>query len=142
MLFATGKSSNQQLAPRMHVDQKELQNRRFVEIPCADGAESNVTGQWVVSSGEIARCKTNANPSLPALSNELDLEGGTVLCVDPDTGVEVPDGTCGEIWICGQSIAGGYWQKPIETVRRHCPVRLLPLLTPFACCRTKCSTRS
>lgn len=31
--------------------------------------------------------------------------------VDPASGTEVPDGTVGEIWISGQSVAAGYWQK-------------------------------
>ena len=37
--------------------------------------------------------------------------------VDPDTGRECPDGTAGEIWIRGNNIALGYWQKPEETRR-------------------------
>ncbi|OBF52871.1 acyl-CoA synthetase [Mycobacterium sp. 852002-50816_SCH5313054-b] len=37
--------------------------------------------------------------------------------VDPDTGRECPDGTAGEIWIRGDNIALGYWQKPEETQR-------------------------
>ena len=32
--------------------------------------------------------------------------------VDPDTGVECPSGTAGEIWLHGENIAAGYWQKP------------------------------
>ncbi|SPM27991.1 Acyl-CoA synthetase (AMP-forming)/AMP-acid ligase II, partial [Mycobacterium terramassiliense] len=37
--------------------------------------------------------------------------------VDPDTGRECPEGTAGEIWIRGDNIALGYWQKPEETQR-------------------------
>jgi len=35
----------------------------------------------------------------------------TVRIVDPDTCVEVPDGTEGEIWVDSPSKAGGYWNK-------------------------------
>jgi long-chain fatty acid adenylyltransferase FadD28 len=37
--------------------------------------------------------------------------------VDPDTKRECPDGAVGEIWIRGDNIALGYWQKPEETQR-------------------------
>ena len=32
--------------------------------------------------------------------------------VDPDTGVEVPDGDVGEIWLHGENIGRGYWGQP------------------------------
>ena len=37
--------------------------------------------------------------------------------VDPDTGRECPEGTVGEIWVHGENVAAGYWQKPEETER-------------------------
>ncbi|ANR93411.1 MULTISPECIES: AMP-binding protein [Mycobacterium avium complex (MAC)] len=37
--------------------------------------------------------------------------------VDPDTGIECPEGTVGEIWIHGDNVAMGYWKKPQETER-------------------------
>ena len=37
--------------------------------------------------------------------------------VDPDTGVECPSGTVGEIWLHGENIATGYWQKPEVNAR-------------------------
>jgi fatty acid CoA ligase FadD28 len=37
--------------------------------------------------------------------------------VDPDTSIECPDGTVGEIWLHGANIAAGYWQKPEESKR-------------------------
>lgn len=37
--------------------------------------------------------------------------------VDPDTRIECPQGTVGEIWAHGGNIAMGYWQKPEETER-------------------------
>lgn len=37
--------------------------------------------------------------------------------VDPDTRIECPQGTVGEIWVQGGNVAMGYWQKPQETER-------------------------
>ena len=37
--------------------------------------------------------------------------------VDPDTSIECPAGTVGEIWVHGDNVAAGYWQKPQETER-------------------------
>ncbi|SOJ54935.1 Putative fatty-acid--CoA ligase fadD25 [Mycobacterium simulans] len=37
--------------------------------------------------------------------------------VDPDTRIECPEGTVGEIWVHGGNIASGYWQKPDVTAR-------------------------
>jgi fatty acid CoA ligase FadD28 len=38
-----------------------------------------------------------------------------VCIVDPETGIECPAGTTGEIWVHGDNIATGYWRKPRET---------------------------
>ena len=38
-----------------------------------------------------------------------------VRIVDPETSIECPDGTVGEIWVHGDNVAAGYWQKPDET---------------------------
>jgi acyl transferase domain-containing protein/acyl-CoA synthetase (AMP-forming)/AMP-acid ligase II/NADPH-dependent curcumin reductase CurA/acyl carrier protein/NADP-dependent 3-hydroxy acid dehydrogenase YdfG len=40
-----------------------------------------------------------------------------VRIVDPDAGTEFPDGTVGEIWVHGDNVCAGYWQKPQETER-------------------------
>ena len=36
--------------------------------------------------------------------------------VDNETATELPDGQIGEIWISGQNMGTGYWNKPEETV--------------------------
>ena len=38
-----------------------------------------------------------------------------VRIVDPETSIECPAGTTGEIWVHGDNVATGYWQKPEET---------------------------
>jgi len=40
-----------------------------------------------------------------------------VRIVDPETQAECPDGTVGEIWVCGDNVADGYWNRPTETQR-------------------------
>ena len=44
-------------------------------------------------------------------------ESMLVRIVDPDTSRECPDGTVGEIWVQGENVAAGYWQKPEESER-------------------------
>ncbi|MBH8563963.1 AMP-binding protein [Nostoc sp. CENA67] len=38
-----------------------------------------------------------------------------ILIVNPESLTKCPDGQIGEIWVCGPSVAGGYWQRPQET---------------------------
>ena len=52
----------------------------------------------------------------PLVSYGVSLQQ-TVRIVDPDTGVECPDGTVGEIWVHGRNVAVGYWQKPEQSDR-------------------------
>ncbi|QUR69710.1 AMP-binding protein [Mycobacterium spongiae] len=40
-----------------------------------------------------------------------------VRIVDPETNAECPGGTVGEIWVQGDHVASGYWQKSEETKR-------------------------
>ncbi|MBV8786793.1 MAG: AMP-binding protein [Mycobacterium sp.] len=39
----------------------------------------------------------------------------TIRIVDPDSGIECPPGTVGEIWVHGENVATGYWERPEET---------------------------
>jgi acyl-CoA synthetase (AMP-forming)/AMP-acid ligase II len=38
-----------------------------------------------------------------------------VLIVDPETRLEAPASTIGEIWVLGDNVCAGYWNKPDET---------------------------
>ena len=42
-------------------------------------------------------------------------EGIGVSIVDPQTLRMCPDGTVGEIWVSGHTVAGGYWRRPDES---------------------------
>jgi fatty acid CoA ligase FadD28 len=41
----------------------------------------------------------------------------TVRIVDPDTNIECPAETTGELWVHGHNVAAGYWGRPQETER-------------------------
>ncbi|MCC5669557.1 AMP-binding protein [Nostoc sp. CHAB 5784] len=38
-----------------------------------------------------------------------------IVIANPESLTKCPEGQIGEIWVCGSSVAGGYWKKPQET---------------------------
>lgn len=61
----------------------------------------------------------------PATANAISLvssgapaPGIEVRIVDPETLVEQPEGHVGEIWLRSESVAGGYHNRPVETIER------------------------
>ncbi len=64
--------------------------------------------------GEAERCETGSGTPLVSYGDPKSM---LVRIVDPDTSRECPDGTVGEIWMHGDNVAAGYWQKPDETAR-------------------------
>ena len=86
-------------APRMgrpaatvHFDYEHLSSGRAK--PCSNRGE---TGIDLVSYGKPRMCM--------------------VRIVDPEGKTENPAGMIGEIWVHGENVARGYWQKPLETKR-------------------------
>lgn len=77
--------------------------------------------------GEPPRIEHFDSEKLPAGQAIPSQNGGTPLVsygrtesmlvriVDPDTRIERPDGEVGEIWVQGDNIASGYWQKSEES---------------------------
>jgi fatty-acyl-CoA synthase len=78
-------------ATATYLDREQLTDGRAVRVaPDAAGAVAQV------SCGRIARSQWG-------------------VIVNPDTHEELPDGEIGEIWLQGNNISHGYWQRPGET---------------------------
>ena len=67
-----------------------------------------------LADGTATRCASGTGT--PLISYGVP-NSPTVRIVDPDTSVECPAGGVGEIWVHGENVALGYWQKPAETER-------------------------
>ena len=67
-----------------------------------------------LSAGTAERCESGTGT--PLVSYGVP-RSPTIRIVDPDTRIERPEGTAGEIWVHGGNVALGYWQKPEETQR-------------------------
>jgi fatty acid CoA ligase FadD32 len=75
----------------VHVDREALNNRRFVEV-----AADAPNGVAQASAGRIG----------------VDVWAAIV---DADTGTELPDGQIGEVWLHGNNMGAGYWNREEET---------------------------
>jgi long chain fatty acid CoA FadD26 len=69
-----------------------------------------------LSVGDAARCTKGHEGGTDLVSYGAP-RMCTVRIVDPETKRENPPGTIGEIWVHGDNVARGYWQKPLETDR-------------------------
>jgi long-chain fatty acid adenylyltransferase FadD28 len=67
-----------------------------------------------LSAGHAKRCESKSGT--PLVSYGMP-QSPTVRIVDPETSAECAAGTTGEIWVHGDNVARGYWQKPQETER-------------------------
>lgn len=67
-----------------------------------------------LATGTAVRCES---PSGTPLVSYGAPRSPMIRVVDPDTRIECPYGTVGEIWIHGDNVAMGYWQKSRETER-------------------------
>jgi len=76
----------------IHVDREALNNKRFVEV--AADAPSAVAQ---ASAGRVGVDECAA-------------------IVDAETATELPDGQIGEIWLHGNNMGAGYWNREEETV--------------------------
>jgi amino acid adenylation domain-containing protein len=78
--------------------ERELEEHRAVSAaPSSAGAEPQGT-RWLVGCG-------------------LAVPEQQVLIVDPRARTALPEGHVGEIWVCGPSVAQGYWNRLEETER-------------------------
>ncbi len=65
-------------------------------------------------AGQASTCESGSGTPLISYG---DTKSMAVRIVDPDTNRECLEGTVGEIWVHGDNVALGYWQKPEETER-------------------------
>jgi long chain fatty acid CoA FadD26 len=69
-----------------------------------------------LSSGYAKRCGSEALGATELIGHG-SARSTTLRIVDPETRRENPAGKVGEIWVHGDNVAKGYWQKPQETER-------------------------
>ncbi|WP_406815525.1 AMP-binding protein [Mycobacterium sp. M23085] len=67
-----------------------------------------------LATGTAQRCESPTGTPLISYGTP---RSPVIRVVDPDTRIECPQGTVGEIWVHGDNVAMGYWQKPEETER-------------------------
>jgi len=67
-----------------------------------------------LTAGDAKRCASG--DGIPLVSYGMP-RSQTVRIVDPETRTECPPGTVGEIWVHGDNVCSGYWQKPEESER-------------------------
>nr|WP_163760792.1 AMP-binding protein [Mycobacterium botniense] len=65
-----------------------------------------------LTAGHAERCE---GPGATPLVSYGVPRSPMIRIVDPDTNIECPPGTVGEIWVHGDNVATGYWRKPQET---------------------------
>jgi fatty acid CoA ligase FadD28 len=65
-----------------------------------------------LTAGKAERCENGGGT--PLVSYGMP-QSPMIRIVDPETRIECPAGTVGEIWVHGDNVAMGYWQKPRET---------------------------
>ncbi|MBY0290448.1 MAG: AMP-binding protein [Mycobacteriaceae bacterium] len=65
-----------------------------------------------LTAGRAERCENGGGTTLVSYGVP---QSPTVRVVDPETRTECPAGMTGEIWVHGDNVALGYWQKPQES---------------------------
>lgn len=63
------------------------------------------------------KAKRSATASGTPLVSYLLPKAPILRIVDPDARTESPEGTVGEIWVHGDNVSSGYWEKPEESER-------------------------
>lgn len=67
------------------------------------------------TAGIFALCDEDESRDTRSNTNGKPSPGVEVRIVDPETGVDLPDGTLGEIWVRGYNVMDGYWAAPEKT---------------------------
>jgi len=90
-------------APKMG---QPVRTVRFASEPLSDGQVQACTNGDIGAAGLVSYGPPRVAPGMCA-----------VRIVNPDTQRENAPGTIGEIWVHGDNVATGYWQKSVETNR-------------------------
>ncbi|HEY3871111.1 MAG TPA: amino acid adenylation domain-containing protein [Actinocrinis sp.] len=90
-LFVSGAADPQSGPSLLHAARAGLEEGRAVVAGPHDGPAAVLTGAGVASGED------------------------EVVVVDPGSGREAPQGTVGEVWVAGPTVAQGYWRRPDET---------------------------
>lgn len=70
-----------------------------------------------LTAGRPRRNEGAGGTALVSYGAPISPQSPLVRIVDPETRIECPQGTTGEIWAHGDNVSAGYWQKPDETER-------------------------
>ncbi|KLO39774.1 fatty acyl-AMP ligase [Mycobacterium nebraskense] len=70
-----------------------------------------------LGAGRAVAVAADAPTAVPQVSCGQVGRSEWAVIVDPDTGVELPDGHVGEIWLQGNNVGRGYWGLPDDTRR-------------------------
>lgn len=69
----------------------------------------------MLAAGRVLRVAADAPGAVAQVSCGQIARSQWGVIVDPDSGAELPDGRVGEIWLQGDNIGRGYWNRPDET---------------------------
>ncbi len=70
-----------------------------------------------LADGQAQRCADGVGTPLVAYDTPLSSITPLVRIVDPETRIECPEEKTGEIWVYGDNVGMGYWQKPEDSER-------------------------
>ena len=70
-----------------------------------------------LSAGRAVRVAADAANAVAQVSCGRVARSLWAVIVDPETGAELPDGAVGEVWLQGNNVGRGYWERPEETAR-------------------------
>lgn len=70
-----------------------------------------------LTAGHAKRCGGENGTPLVSYDGPISPRSPVIRIVDPETRTEVPQDKTGEIWVHGDNVSAGYWEKPEETAR-------------------------
>jgi long-chain fatty acid adenylyltransferase FadD28 len=70
-----------------------------------------------LTAGHAKRCEIIGGTPLISYGAPITPRSPLLRIVDPDTRIECPEDTAGEIWAHGDMVSAGYWRNPEETAR-------------------------